>query len=286
MAIFPSSTLSEAIVLELGHGPLAMDGLRKALARRGISVTVQAVYKALRGLRQKGLVFLQKGEATLNIRWLQQLETFVSLAQHAYADPMVGNGNFLQLRDRDRIVYSFKNPVQVDAFWNHVLYILFAAHPKLDRWYAYSSHHWFLLGRRKEELALMGYMRRRGTRYLFTVGHRTSLDRAVAKDFDGDMAQYHMLDKPHFPGRHNHLGIVLNVLGDYVIEAQYDKRTVDDIEAFYRTHARIEPRSMNELEERVTRRAKIRLVIMRDAAKAKKLTRLFEKNFYLGKKRA
>ena len=284
MATFPSSSLSESIVEELGHGPLLMDGLRKALARRGINVTVQAVYKALRGLRKNGLVFLQKGEATLNVRWLQQLETFVSLAQHAYADPSVGNGNFLQLRDKDRIVYSFKNPVQVDAFWNHVLYSLFAAHPRLDRWFAYSSHQWFLLGRRKEELALMGYMRKHGIRYLFTAGHKSSLDRAVAKDFDGNLAQYHMLDKPLFPGRHNHLGIVLNVLGDYVIEAQYDKSTTDDIEAFYQTHAKIEPQSINELEDRVTKQAKIRLVILRDAAKAKKLSRLFEKSFYFGKK--
>jgi len=127
-------------------------------------------------------------------------------------------------------------------------------------------------------------MRKPGIRYLFTAGHKSSLDRAIAKDFDGDMAQYHMLDKPLFSGRHNHLGIVLNVFGDYVIEAQYDKRTVDDIEAFYQTHTRIEPQSINELEERVTRRAKIRLVIIRDAAKAKKLSRLFEKNFYFGKK--
>lgn len=143
MAIFPSPGLGEAIVIELRNGPLLISDLLEALKQRGFRVTDQGVYKAIRSLRQNDIVFFQRKEISLNVRWLQRIETLITLSQHAYTDPKSGSGNFLSQRDGDRIVYSFKNPIQVDAFWNHVLYILFDAIPNLDRWYAYSSHHWF-----------------------------------------------------------------------------------------------------------------------------------------------
>lgn len=262
---------------------MSITKLKDHLIKKELRFTNQGMYKALRALRKDDIVFMHKSLVTLNLRWLQHMETFTSLALHAHTDPRSGAGSFLELQDGDRIVYFFKNAVQMDAFWNHVLYILFKAIPKLDRWFTYSSHHWFLLSRREEELELMSYMKNHGIRCLFISAHKTPLDRAVTKDFDGDSAQYTMLDVPLFPKRRNNLGIVLNVLGDYVIEAQYDRRTTQLIEAFYDTHVSVEPDTIRDLEEAVTRKAKIKFVIMKDSRRAKKLSRAFEKYFYVGK---
>lgn len=284
MAPFPAPGLSEEIVRSLRHGPLLTSVLIERLRRRRPSVTVQGIYKALRQLRAQQIVFLQQGEAMLNLRWLHELESFVSLAQHAYHDPTNHSGHFLQMQDGDRIVYAFKNPIQVDAFWNHVLYSLFEAIPTIDRWFAYASHCWFLLGRREEELALQQFMIKKGIYYLFTVGHRSSLDRAVAGDFDGVRAQYAMLDVPLFSERANHLGLVINVVGPYLIEAQYDKQTVERIEAFYRETPRITPEKVKELEEIVTSPARMKLVIVKNERKAEKLAKQLGKRFYFPKK--
>jgi hypothetical protein len=283
MKFFHRLGLAGSIIQELRDGPIRMTKLKARLRTRGLTFTEPGIYKALRGLRSDDTVFLQKGSVTLNLRWLQELESFVSLAQHSHVDPRHKTGNFLQLADGDRIIYSFRNPVQVDTFWNHVLYSLFEAIPKLDRWYAYSSHHWFLLCRRSEEIALMTFMKQRGIRYLFTSGNRSALDASVVKDFDGITAQYNMLDTPLFPKRRNARGIVLNVVGDYVIEAQYDKLTTERIESFYSTHSKIEPAAIAALEDVVTKKAKIRFVIMKNSMKAQRLSRSFEKYFYFGK---
>ncbi len=281
MALFPSPGLSEEIVQALRHGPLETNTLIKRLQTKARPVTIQGIYKALRGLRAQGIIFLQQGVATLNLRWLHELESFTSLAEHAYRDSTAHSGHFLQLQDGDRITYAFKNPIQVDAFWNHVLYSLFEAFPKLDRWFAYASHCWFLLGRREEELALQTFMTKRRIKYLFTVGHSLDLDRVVKHDFDGDLSQYAMLDTPLFAERSNHLGIVLNVVGPYIIEAHYDKQTIERIEHFYQTTKTLTSEKRNELEAILALPARIKFVILRNERKAEKLAKLFSKRFYL-----
>jgi hypothetical protein len=283
MAFLPVHGCAGVIVEELSNGPLPVAVLIKKVQERRHGMTVQGVYKALRALRQEDIVFLSRKQAMLNVRWLQELDRFVAKTEFAYKDPSTNSGHFLDMHDGDKIVYSFRNPVQIDAFWNHVLYVLFDTIPHLDRWYAYSSHCWFLIGRRKEELALRDYMTGHGIRYLFTVGHRTALDHAITRDFDGTKAQYHMLATPLFKERQNNLGIVLNVVGDYVIEAQYDKQTTKRIEQFYASHTHITLESTAELERIVSAPVTIKLTITRKAAKAQKLAKLFEKHFYFGK---
>lgn len=281
MSLFPTPGLSEEIVYALRHGPLEMTTLHNYLQTKKQPATIQGIYKALRSLRSQDIVFLQQGVATLNLRWLHELESFTTLAEHAYRDSTANSGHFLQLQDGDRISYSFKNPIQVDAFWNHVLYSLFEALPKLDRWFAYASHCWFLLGRREEELALQTFMTKRGIKYLFTVGHTLPLDKAIKHDFDGTLSQYAMLDTPLFSERSNHLGLVLNVVGPYIIEAQYDKQIVEQIENFYQTTKTLTPEKQNELEAIVALPARIKFVITRNERKAEKLGKLFGKRFYL-----
>lgn len=280
MITFPKQGLEEKIVDKLQKGPLKTKDLIQSVKKISDPITVQGIYKSLRSLKKEGIVLMEKKEVMINQFWLQQMEKFTSLAKHAYRYPISDSGHFLQMEDGDRITYRFKDPVQVDVFWNHILYILFDAIPNLDRWYAYSSHCWFLLARRKDELSLKEYMNTRGIKYLFTVGHNTLLDKIIRSDFDGVNSKYHMLTKPLFIEKVNNLGIVLNIVGDYIIQAQYDKVTTDKIEKFYKTHAKINKDSIRELEQIVANPGQIKFVIMRNAKKANKLAKLFEKNFY------
>jgi hypothetical protein len=277
MSLFPAGGLAEAVVLELYQGPLETELLLKVLEKKGWRVTKQGVYKALKNLRDQEIALLHRGEVSLNVRWLARLERFVSLAQHAYFDPSASAGQFANLREGERIVYSFKNPVSVDTFWNHVLYILFETLPNVDRWFAYSPHHWFLLAHRKEELALMKFMAERKIRYLFTAGHRYPLDRFVAKDFDGTKAQYCMKEKPLLTSSR----LLFNVVGDFVIEAQYDARVAEAIEAFYASHQKITQEGIEELEKIVKMPGRVRFSITRNRKKAEKWKKVLEKDFYV-----
>ena len=129
MPAFPTAGLPQMLIEEIAQGPLTIEALMRRLKKGKHVVTLQGVYKALRKLRDQEIVFLQQGEVMMNLRWLHELEDFATLTKHRYHDVTGSSGHFLQLQDGDRITYIFKNPVQVDAFWNHVLYRLFRLLP-------------------------------------------------------------------------------------------------------------------------------------------------------------
>jgi hypothetical protein len=251
----------ETKILEvLRKGPIKASVLIDFVKKASGKATIQGIYKALRSLKQEGIVLVQKKEVFLNQVWLEQVERFTTLTKHAYRYPISDSGHFLQMKDGDKIMYKFKDPIQVDIFWNHVLYILFDAVPNIDRWYAYASHCWFLIARREDELMLKEYMRKRNILYLFTVGHKTPLDQSIKSDFDGKSAKYHMLETPIFSQRKNSQGIVLNVVGDYILEAQYDKKTTNLIEGFYKTHSKMTPENLKDLQDIVSKPSEIRFL--------------------------
>jgi hypothetical protein len=283
MISFPTPGIGETIVQNLKQGPLKTKVLIENVQMRQKNVTVQGVYKALRSLRRDGIVLLQKKEAVLNQSWLQQIQDFAQLAEYAYRNPLSDSGHFLQMNDGDRITYEFKDPVQVDMFWNHLLYVLFDAFPNVSRWYAYASHCWFMIGRHDEEEKLKKYMNKRGIQYLFTAGHRTMLDRSIAGYFDGTKSQYHMRSESLFAGRANYLGIVLNVFGDYVIEAHYDKNTTNRIEEFYKTHSKLNDNATAELQSLLKMPSRIKFTIELNKKKADRLSKMFERHFYFEK---
>ncbi|MES2226052.1 MAG: hypothetical protein V4480_04580 [Patescibacteria group bacterium] len=278
--VFPAPGLAEKIVAALAHGPIKTSDLIEKLQTERPSPSVPGIYKSIRTLREQKIVLVHKKEAVLNQSWLEQLQTFALLTEYAYRHPSNDSGHFLHMQEGDRITYEFKDPVQVDVFWNHVLYVLFDALTGLDRWYAYASHCWFLIARREEEFALQRYMAKRDIRYLFTVGSRTPLDRSIARDFDGVKAQYYMRDEPLFANRPNSKGLVINVIGDYVIEAHYDKAMTSRIETFYKENEILTPQKLAELHSIVSSSARIKFVIFKNAAKAKRLSKMFEKHFY------
>lgn len=279
MFYFPPIGLGQQIIQKLKGGPIKVQSLIGDLMKGG-DFTIQGIYKSLRNLKTLNIVIIEKKEVMINQAWLLKLEKFVLLTSHSYRNPGLDSGHFLNMRDGDKISYTFKNPVQVDVFWNHVLYVLFDAYPKTDRWYAYSSHCWFLLARRSEELNLKAYMESKNIAYLFTVGHKTSLDKILQKDFDGRTSKYCMLDKPLFNNKTNNLGLVINIFGDYIIEAQYDKRTTQKIENFYKNHSTYSDEAKEILENIISSpHSSIKFRIIRDASKANKLKKIFNKNF-------
>ncbi len=281
MPIFPPTGLGEALILELRHGPQDVQALIDKLCLGGHKATKQGAYKALRFLRAREMVFLQAGKAFLNLRWLERLEHFVSLTQHTYADPASNTSHLLNIEDGERIVYSFKNPISLDGFLNDLFYSLLEALPNLDHCYSYASHNWFLLAHREEELSLYRRMNKRGVRVLYTVAHTTPLDRLAAKDFNGDMMQYHMAEGSTFFTHRKQVGLVVHIIGDFVIQAEYEERFIQAIDLFYSKNTFISAERACELNSIISTFGRTKLVITRHEKKAQKFRRRLERNFFV-----
>lgn len=271
----PKQGIEQNIVDILKNGSLETSRLLDLVLQRFPSLTLQGIYKAVRILKKEAIIVVQKKIVALNQVWLEELERFAIKTKYNYRFNNIESLNILGMKDGDRIIYHFKDPVSVDIFWNHTLFILFDCISDVSQWYAYASHNWFLFARRGDELKLIEYMKKRGITYNFFVPHKTALDKVIRKEFDGRYMKYSILEKPLFRERKNPLGIVLNIFGDYVLEAQYDRNTTNRIEEFYRKYEKIDEENVVELKQIVSKVGEIKFMIEKNKQKAEKINKMF-----------
>jgi len=274
-------SIQELILRELKNGPVTAVYLVAMVNKKRGAVTKQAVYAALRKLKEEEKVVLHKKRVSLNSSWVAQMSEFFSVAGQFYRDTRPGDGSFLSLTDGGKISYSFKDPVSTDMFWGHAFRILTETLPENTPVYLYNPHQFFLLARKKQEWPLIKHVRERNCYYLLTAGSNTHLDKSIASYFNNDHMQYHMLKKPLFKKNTYYF----NVFGDFVIEAWIDQAIANKIDTYYRKTKRVTSKVERGLLSIMDSQGKTKLVISRNKRKAEKLKRMVKKSFYLPKQR-
>lgn len=266
----------EACILDgLRTGPRKTVELIADLQKKRPGTTKQGVYAALRSLRSQEKVAVHGKRVALNSVWVDRMLDYFTVAREHYASG--GRGDFLDLADGEKVQYFFRDPVQTDTFWSHAYAILSNA-VSFDRpLYLYNPHDWFLLARHENERALIDAVLKTNRQYYMTVGHRTPLDRAIANEFDGERAQYHMADEPPFQKENYYL----NIFGDYLIEVFIDTKIAAQLDAFYAKHKDYNPAAQEELAKIIQSRGRSKLVISRNAKKASRLAAMLKKSFYI-----
>lgn len=277
MRLTQNRSIEDLIRSELQRGPIDTTPLVMQIKKQRPKTTKQGVYAALRHLRKEEIVVVHNKKVSFNVRWLKQMDQFFSVAQQYYAEGDFDRNNFLNLKDGEKIAYFFGSPAETDKFWGHALIILAESPiPTNEPVYLYNPHEWFLIAREESErecIAIITKIRR----FLLTASTKTPLDRSVAKEFDGDMSQYHMLEQPLFQKNNYYL----NIVGDFLIEVRIDPDIANRIETLYRSRDRIDDETKKLLIEAVGRKGRSRLVISRNAKKAEKLKKLLKKKFYI-----
>lgn len=278
MLNFPGSILSKRIVTILSAQSLTTNNLINAINSNGFLVSIQAIYKSLKILKKEGVIVMYKKEVSLDQTWLRKIEEFIMTSKYSNKNIPQTSGHFLQMQDGDTITYNFKNALQVDIFWNHVLYSLFDTFPEERHWFAYSKHCWFLVGRKDEELNLRDYMNSKGISYIFSVLGSTKLDKYVAKYFDGKMSKYQIVSKQPIKNRY----VGFTVFQDYIVEAKYSKETINKIDNFYQKYTEPTDENILELEKIIKNQSHIKFTIKRNNKQATQLKKTLSKNLYLG----
>lgn len=275
MHLFPHKTVEQAIIERLQKGPLSTAHLRSSF---GDSLTKQGMYAALRKLVRAEIVIKHKQHVSLNVAWLEKLNSFAELAGHFYSHD-ARSGSFLDLADGERISYSFNSAGATDAFWNHVIYLLVEAHTG-QPWVAYNKHCWFLLVRKESERALRDFIVKHHGQYLIVTGSRMPLDKEIRKEFDGKGSQYHMRERPLFQKNNYYL----NVIGDFLIEVWIDPDRADALEKLYAEASSFTPHVEDAMRDIINTRGKAKLVVSRNKKRVTKLFKTLSKPFHIPKR--
>lgn len=270
-------SIDEHIIAQLGTGSIKTTELISSIEKARPQTTKQAVYAALRNLKKEEVIISHGMKSSLNIRWLSNIEKYLTLAQQKYHAGSTDKGSFSNLKNGERIEYFFNNLTETDAFWWQALYQLVTASSTFEPVYLYNPHQWFLLARRESELDSITSITTKNKQYLLTAAGNTALDKLVASDFDGTQAQYYMSGKHLF----KKINYYFNVVDDFLIEVWINPELAQKVENFYTQTQKTTDRSIDELKEIVSIKGKGRLVISRDINKTIKLKKMLSKHFYV-----
>lgn len=272
-----SGTIEDFVFRYLQTGALSAPVLVEKIKTIRPGTTKQGVYAALRNLKKQEIVIENNKQVLLNIRWLKAMEEYFAIAQKAYFEGTLGRGNFFNLGVGEKVEYVFRNPIQADAFWWQVLYLLSEMSATKEPVYLYNPHDWFLIARRESERDSITSIVRRGKQYLLTVCGNFPLDVAVADEFDGNRSQYYMMPKALFPKNNYYL----NIVDDFLIQVWIDRKLANTIDAHYKNTKTIDGEAKEHLIKLTQQKGRVRLVISRDPKKAQLLKKRLGKHFYI-----
>ncbi len=281
MSLIQPRRIEEYLLRALKAGPRTCLALVRDVQISRPDTTKQAVYAALRSLKQEEQIIIVKGTASLNIVWINRMTGFLDTARQSYQSGSTRE-DFLELGDGDRIAYSFRDAHKADVFWTHAFYLLLDKLAPGEPVFLYNPHEWFLLARSDNEQAVITATIESGHPFLVTASARTFLDKRVTGCFDGTMSQYHMLDKPLYPNDRYYL----NLFGDFLIEAWIDTDVVEKVDRLYRTTRGWDDEVKQSFRDVLTLNGRTRITISRNRKKALSLRRTLQKNFYLSKHRS
>ena len=277
MSILTPTSVEDHIISNLQNGPLLIVDLIERIQQKRPHTTKQGVYLIIRRLKTEEVVVVHKKTISLSGVWLASMTEFLTLANHNTLRTTSFNNSFLDLKDGERLQYSFKNPILTDAFWSHVfislVYVSVPEHPIL----IYNPHEWFLIARTENETSLFQRIYNRGQKLAVLAGHATPLDKAVRVHFNGKDGMYETPTELPFPKTNYYI----NVIGDFVIEAWLDVNMTEKIETFYIHTSTLDDSAKMQLEQILMHKGRNKFSISHNKRKADVIRRKFKKYFFL-----
>ncbi len=243
----------------------SVKNLSKSLQHEGISVTIQGIYKLLRGLIGEEIVIKRGNLYSLSEEWRGKV-----------IDTFEERQNRFELAEGESVRLDLASLVHLDQQWKNIVLPLHEAHPLFPIFF-YNPHEiWIHLNesRKKSEYAYYASFRENKSYAFCLFGGNTIHDQNMKKELQNEYLQI-ALGIEQFPRTD-----YPTIFGDYIITTRLSTRLTQEIEAAYQ-----ESGDTNSLERRLQKigieKKKVRLIIERDRAKAKKLRKKLSKEFFV-----
>jgi hypothetical protein len=270
----------EQLILEmLQRGTISTIKLIESIFNIRPKTTKQGVYRVLRKLKTEEKIVLHGKSVSLNLHWIKNMHEFFSLAQFYYTPKSVNPDSFLNVREKDKIVYFFKNLNLLDAFWSHAFHMFSEVMDPQEPIFVFNPHEWFAYARHETEQTLIKTMQEKNRQVLITVAHGDPLDKALKKKFGSDFLQYNIADKKIFEKQNYYL----NIFNDCLIEVFLDQAIANQIDRFFKQTTIFDHKAREQLLEIISQNGKNKLVISKNKLKAEKYKKLLAKDFYIKK---
>ncbi|MEK7601092.1 MAG: hypothetical protein AAB480_00980 [Patescibacteria group bacterium] len=239
--------------------------------------TPQGWYKALRRLIAQEVLIKTGKLYSLNTRWLLSIIRLAEQAEqtHLTHPPLP---TIRLPRGRERVTYRFKNLLEMDTFWGHLLVYIAARAKKPRVLYAYNPHFWFYLAHEQAEKEYNKGMRDLGVKTIMLIGSKSFLDRWNANFFDNSIRAW-LHPVPLFKDSR----VAYNLLGEYFMEIKISPESAKSVDTLFAGAKSLNDVSPLALLHMLHSRQSCSITISRGATKSRQLRRLAKR--YVATKR-
>jgi hypothetical protein len=155
----PKRTIEQLLLETLQKGTDSASELIKKISIIRPKTTKQGVYRVLRKLRSEEKIVVHGKSISLSLHWIKNMSEFFSVAQFYYSPKISGSDSFLNVKEKDKIVYFFKNLNLLDSFWSHAFYMFNEILNPKEPIFIYNPHEWFAYARQETEQTLIKTMK-------------------------------------------------------------------------------------------------------------------------------
>ncbi|MCB1559043.1 MAG: hypothetical protein KDJ50_09005 [Alphaproteobacteria bacterium] len=268
-----NSVKTRIILLFRKRASLTAGEIHSLLTHKQNAITLQAVYKELRGLIHDGVVHKIGKEYAISGVWILQLQAFAAgLSKTRFSL----DSHTPDLPPEEKQTWTFANLLDLNDLWAHQCLMLCKMTGEKDV-YAWNPYLWWYFFQSDKEDRLNKTLRLLGVRFFAVTGGASFLNlwgETFIKKNDN-----------HFfvrgPGAFcDQMSVNYNVIGDYIISVRLSPKTHKAIHSLYAETKKFEDIDMSKLITMMTREGKATLKIEYSPKKAEKLRKSL-KNMFL-----
>jgi hypothetical protein len=258
-------SLEDIVLKMLLNRATTVIALKKTLESRGIQVTVQAIYKVLRNLIREEVLIKQKTTYSVSEEWRVRV-----------LDGLRVETNQFELAEGEKVSFELASLVHLDQQWKNIVLPLQDT-KKAQPVFMYNPHEiWSLLSSSRkisEKSFYESFVKNKS--YLFNaIGGSTIHDNSSKLALRNEYVQV-VTGKEYFPKTD-----YPTIFGDYIVTTRISPRVASEVENIYKSVGDMSELEMN-LQKIGLEKKKVRLILERDAEKARRLRKKLAKDFYI-----
>ena len=268
MILRPDASVRDQLIVGLArHGAQTADELRTFLHGQ---VSIQSVYQELRALISAGCAVKVGKQYALKLAWTSE---FQDLARAMNESALRGIETFSLEPGRKQhwVMGDLQSTINL---WAHLTCALARTTPQpfLLEWAPHAIYHFL---NSDLEMQFQQMLRREHVSFYLIVGGKTPLDRSYEKIFRSGGTQISFASGPF----ENLSDEFFSVLGEYIIRVRPERAFMRALDAAFETTQHISPAQVSTLSRLLNSKVKVRLELVRNAARSASLRRTFQEFF-------
>jgi hypothetical protein len=255
----PKTVKDKVFVILSGRFPLSLIELTNEVKRQyNVSVSFQAVRKAVLQLIDEGVLIKEKKKFSLDKEWILGFIRFGNLLQRQY---------FSVQKERTKVeigdnmtIYTFQSLVDLDYVWNGLIRKA-SSEPKAPKVITFKAvHFWFLIATLAQETELMNELKKKGVRLYYVCYGDTALDKWTVSMYNRIGVKAVMRPKPKdFVD-----GLNIGTYGNVLIQSTHPPQIAKKIDDFFHRCKRVEDAALVNITDFVTEKGEIPLQVLDD----------------------